>query len=226
MSSILLVVVTDGRWDCIKKSIPSALANLEGPITRRIIHDDSGRTEYRNRLERAFPTFELIHPGQTRQGFGGAIRQTWNWMNQFATEDFVFWLEDDFLFNQPIKLENMMTVLNEHPYLAQLVLKRQSWSSAEWSAGGVVEQRHWEYEQKQDAHENIWSEHNLYWSTNPSLFRRSMCSEIWPAGIESEGHFTALQKTLYPDIKFAFWGKKFDPPIMHHIGDQRVGTGY
>lgn len=224
--SILLVVMTDGRWDCIKRSIPSALASLEGPVTRRIIHDDSGRTEYRNRLKSAFPSFELIHPGRTRQGFGGAIRQTWNWINQNTTEDFVFWLEDDFLFNQPVRLENLMTVLNENPYLAQLVLKRQSWSSAEWAAGGVVEQRHWEYEQKQDDHENIWSEHQLFFSSNPSLFRRSLCSEVWPEGNQSEGNFTYNMRIGYPDMKFAFWGKKFDPPMVHHMGDRRVGSGY
>lgn len=224
--NVLLVVMTDGRWDCIKQSIPSALASLEGPITRRIIHDDSGRSDYRVLLRKSFPTFEVIHPGKVRQGFGGAIRRTWNWINQNATEDFVFWLEDDFLFNEPIRLNSVIQVLTENPDLAQVVFKRQSWSSSEWAAGGVVEQRHWEYEQQQDTHENIWTEHSLYWSTNPSLFRREMCQETWPEGRESEGRFSIAMKTKYPNIRFAFWGKKFAPPLVHHIGNQRVGGGY
>lgn len=70
MSNIALLVMTDGRGDCIKKAVPSALACLDGPVTRRIIHDDSGDPEYREFLKKSFPTFELV-VSPHRSGFGG-----------------------------------------------------------------------------------------------------------------------------------------------------------
>src|SRR5690348_1760716 len=57
---IALLVITDGRRDCIQQTIPSALASLQGPITRRVIYDDSGDETHRRWLRNMFPSFDLI----------------------------------------------------------------------------------------------------------------------------------------------------------------------
>ena len=51
---IVLLVMTDGRRACIEQTIPSALAQLDGPISLRVIHDDSGDASYRMWLRKRF----------------------------------------------------------------------------------------------------------------------------------------------------------------------------
>lgn len=221
---IALLVMTDGRRDCVTRCVPSALASLRGPITHRIIHDDSGRSSYRDWLRKAFPTFDVIHPGGRRQGFGGAIRQAWAHLNTLPV-DFVFHLEDDFVFNEEIDLAAMVDVLGHNPDLVQMVLKRQPWSTSEVEAGGVIEQHPEDYVQVVDG-DYTWLRHKKFFSTNPSLYRKTLLEEGWPSGDRSEGVFTHTLLAGNPDRSFGYWGARVDAPKVEHIGRQRVGTGY
>jgi hypothetical protein len=217
--SIALLVITDGRGDCLKQTIPSALAMLEGPITHRMIFDDSGDAEYRRWIFQSFPTFELFfEPG--RKGFGGAIQAAWNHLKRYDKFEYVFHLEDDFLFHRPVPLVDMMKVLDDHPYLYQLALKRQPWNDTEKQAGGIIEQHPGDYTQKES-----WIEHRRFFTTNPTLYRRSLMDIGWPSGIHSEGHFTHKILNMDPEAQFAFWGHRADEPWVQHIG-ARQGTGY
>lgn len=215
---IVLAVMTDGRRECIEQTIPS-LDLLAGPITTRMIHDDSGDAEYRRWLRRTFPDWQLVEtPG--RSGFDGAYRSVRGWLARETTEPFIFSTEDDFVINGPVDLRAMMTVLDANAHVVQLVLKRQAWNESERAAGGIIEQHPDDYEQCDG-----WVEHRRFWSTNPSLFRRDNLTHQWPKGAHSEGRFT-YQLLADPDVRFAFWGHRDDPPRVEHIGHQRVGTGY
>lgn len=222
---ITLVVITDGRWDCITQTIPSALTNLQGPITRRIIYDDSGDALNRSNLHEAFPTFTIAHSPEGRRGFGGAIRFMWQYLAAWDTNPYVFWLEDDFLFNRTVKLEAMMSVLNKRPHLMQLALRRQPWNDQEKQAGGIVEMNPESYV---DCHDGIydWLEHSNFFTTNPSLFPRKLCEKGWPPDPHSEGRFGALIREADPEARFGYWGARDSGEWVEHIGRQRVGTGY
>ena len=107
---MILLVMTDGRVDCLSRAIESARENLCGEVTHKVIHDDTGDESYREELRATFPDFDVI--GQpTRQGFGGAIRSAWAALSG-RPERFVFHLEDDFTFNAPIDLPPMQHVLD------------------------------------------------------------------------------------------------------------------
>jgi hypothetical protein len=218
--TILLLVMTDGREDCIKRSIPSALAMLDGPITNRVIHDDSGDPYYQEFLRANFPTFDLIS-GHERLGFGGAIRNAWGILPKLYDFSWCFHLEDDFLFNVEIPLVKMIQVLESYPYLQQMALRRQPWNEREHLAGGVIEQYSEDFFQKEN-----WIEHRRWWTTNPCLYRRELCGREWPVGTESEGHFGIELFRENPEYQSAFWGLKSDAPQVHHIGNQRIGIGY
>lgn len=224
---ISLLVMTDGRRDCIAATIPSALANLSGPITHRIIHDDSGDPEYRGWLADTFPTFEII--GGDRAGFGGAIRRAWARLVTRAmvprAERFVFHVEDDFTFNRPVDLTELAEVLDHQADLVQLALRRQPWNPQERAAGGVVEQHPDDYLERTDgAHR--WLEHRRFFTTNPSLYRHELCHHTWPAGANSEGHFTHQLLVARPQYRFGFWGARDSGEWVTHIGNERVGAGY
>lgn len=222
---IVLLVITDGRRDCIEQTLASAEENLSGPIDRRIIYDDSGEAENRDWLRERFgDRYIVTHHPDGRQGFGGAIRFMWQRLTD-APERFVFHLEDDFTFNRPVDLEAMATVLDCCPDLVQLALRRQPWNDRESAAGGVVECYPDAYEEIVDHAHRRWLEHRLFFTTNPSLYRRSLCDAGWPNTAHSEGVFTH-QLLTDPAVRFGFWGARSSGEWVTHIGHQRVGSGY
>lgn len=213
--------MTDGREKYIKRSIPSALANLVGPITHRVIHDDSGDPKYREFLKTNFPTFDIIGHSSGRQGFGGAIKYSWETLRCYYHNDFVFHLEDDFVFNESINLKHMINILNDNPYLAQVALKRQPWNQQEADAGGIIEQHPEDYEQK-----TFWVEHRRFITTNPCLYSYKLIEREWPNIPNSEGMFSIKLFNSDSNIKSSFYGLRNDPPRVHHIGNDRIGIGY
>lgn len=222
---IALLVITDGRRDCISETIPSALAMLEGQVTRRVLYDDSGDPDHRDWLAHEFPTFDLIWHPDGRQGFGGAIRTAWTHLAT-GPEPFVFHLEDDFTFNRPVPLTGMAAVLDDQPDLVQVALRRQAWNEHERLAGGVVEQHPDAYTERSDAFGRSWLEHSLFFTTNPSLYRRTLCEGGWPSGDRSEGKFTHQILHANPLAKFGYWGARDSGEWVTHIGKERVGVGY
>lgn len=224
---IALVVFTDGRVDCVEETIRSAATQLRGSITTKLINDDSADVEYRAWLRRQFEPygFRLIPPAAERQGFGGAIRHAWAYLKTETREPFIFHLEDDFTFNHPLDVDEMAFGLVDHPRVVQFALKRQPWNAEERAAGGIIEQHPADFTQSCDEHGRWWVEHRRFFTTNPSLYRRSLLNKGWPDCEHSEGIFT---HTLLRDdrLRFAFWGRKTDPPAVHHIGNERVGSGY
>lgn len=223
MTRIHLMVITNGRGPLMLQTIDSAEKNLIGPIASRTIIDDSQKPAYADWLERMFPNFLQYHAPISR-GFAGAIQSGWARIPGDA--DCVLHLEDDFTFTEPVDLEAMAAVLGRHPHLAQLVLKRQPVNDLEAAAGGVIECWPDEYVDKTDYATGVtWCEHRLFFSTNPSLYRRSLTEVGWPDAPASEAKFTQLL-LQDPDARFAFWGAKTDPPKVTHIGSHRTGTGY
>lgn len=221
---IALLVITDGRTEYITRTIASAGGNLDGPISERWIYDDSGDAAHLAWLYQTFPRFRIIHHVEGRQGFGGAIREAWEALRAFSGAEFVFHLEDDFVFNRPVPLEDMIEILDENPRLAQVALRRQAWNSAEKAAGGVVETNPDAYTEV-GGHFTSFLEHDLFFTTNPSLYSRRLIEQHdWPTGEKSEGVFTAQLREACRT--FAYLGERTDPPWVHHIGDERTGTGY
>lgn len=219
---ITLLVLTDGR-DHIYETIPSALAHLDGPITRKIIHDDSADPDRSCQLANDFPDFDVITGGSTRLGFGGAIRHAWRYLLTDDTNPYPFHLEDDFLFRRRVDLRAMVGVLTRRPDLAQLALRRQPWNEDERAAGGVVEQHPDDYLDVADGIDRFLT-HSRFFTTNPCLYRRDLIERGWPEDPHSEGKFGAqLRADCY---QFAFWGPRASGEWVTHIGRERVGTGY
>lgn len=228
--SIVLLVMTDGRRDCIERAIPSAEENLKGGlITRRIIHDDSGDEDYRDWLVGRFDDYEVLHHPAGRQGFGGAIRHAWRFLTDDVDEHFVFHLEDDFVFRHPVQLPDMIRVLEGEAGLTQLALRRQPWNDQEQAAGGIIEQHPDDYADRKYPVLGWppleWLEHRRFFTTNPSLYRRRLCYRGWPVGDHSEGRFS-LELIEDPHVRFGFWGARDSGEAVEHIGHVRAGTGY
>lgn len=221
--SVTLLVMTDGRDDLLDQALISIETSVVGCVDDRVIHDDTGDSRHRRVLAKRYAGWRVIGEGP-RRGFGGAYRFAWEHLVGLHTRGFVFSTEDDFTFNEPVDLGAMCDVLDRHPHVAQIVLKRQAWNDSERSAGGIIEQNPDEYCDRTDGR-FWWCEHRLFWSTNPHLTRRELLGYGWPVGDHSEGLFTHLLLED-PDLRFAFWGRAGDPPRVTHHGRVRAGTGY
>lgn len=201
MAKVAFLLISDGRHDYRERTLESAKRAMPEPDWMIEIDDSS---------------HEL--------GFAGAIQAGWDRIIAETDADYVFHCEGDFTFNRPVPLHRMIGVLERHRHLAQLVLKRQPWNHAERAAGGIVEQHPDDYTQRTDQGD-IWTEHRRFWSTNPCVYPVGFCYQGWPQEPQSEGMFTH-RLLADPDLRFAFWGAKYDQPMVEHIGHERAGHGY
>jgi Glycosyl transferase family 2 len=229
--SIAVLVVTDGRDEYLADCVASARDHLTGPISEWWMYDDTGDQDYRAQLADRYPQYTHLNAGP-RRGFGGAIQATWATLIRESSAEWIFWLEQDFTFNRDVDLADLAAVLAPRPHLVQMALRRQPWNQAEHAAGGVVEQHPDAYAEHYDGHGRAWLEHRLFWTTNPSLYRRSMCHLGWPAVRQSEGNFTHhLLRAGVPGVpgdqlSFGYWGARDSGAWVEHIGHQRIGVGY
>lgn len=194
---IALLVIDDGREDYLDRCLESASKSLP-PLHYCVMVDDSGH--------------EL--------GFGGAIQAGWDVVLELTDADYILHLESDFTFKQPVPVAQMRQTLEAKRNLAQVALKRQPWNAEERAAGGIVEQHPGDFQEVR----GLWTEHERFFTTNPCLYPRWIVEKGWPQGPESEGRFT--HRLRDEGLRFAFWGGKFAPPHVEHIGAERAGVGY
>jgi hypothetical protein len=136
-----------------------------------------------------------------------------------ADVDWVFWLEDDFLFERDVELRPLAEVLFEQPRLTQMALMRGPANSAEEAAGSVIGAAP---AGAYRFHET-WIESRRNHSTGCSLMRRAfMEANPWPLyESECEGQFSL--DLLAKGFTFGVWGQ--GEAWVEHVG-QRAGFGY
>ena len=223
--SIPIIVLTNGRRDCISQTIPSALKHLSG-ITNLTIIDDSGDPAYTAWLRDTFggclPTGGV--------GYWRAMQAVWEQARRFFGHDLTestFLLEDDFVFHEDIDLTCLDRVLNEQKHLTQIALLRQPWFANEIQHGGLVEALEAQgqtFTERTDGRHH-WIEHRACFTGNPCLVPARTVAHDWPEGAWSESRFGRLL-FANPLARGAYWGRRSDPPRVEHIGHERVGTNY
>lgn len=214
---IALLVFTNGRGDCLRRTIESARTMLDGPIAYRVMVNDACDPAYTAHLDATYPEFRRIHHAN-RAGFAGAVQSGWSAAHE--SFEWIFHLEDDFVFQRTVDLRAMIETLEADPKLVQLALKRQPWNDTERARGSVYRDG---FEQREQPHPHI--RQRAWFTTNPSLYHRRIIDGGWPQCPQSEGIFThRLLADL--DVRFGYWGRIEDEPWVEHIGHERVGTGY
>jgi hypothetical protein len=223
-----VICLTNGRPECISKTIPSALANLSG-VDHMVIVDDSGDPTYGHWLEDEYVGGQwdtrILHL-EGEHGYWRAMQVVWALARSWKAPA-VMLLEDDFVFNGPVTLDDLTTVLAANPHLVQMALLRQPWWPNERAAGGLLEAleaQGQEFTERSDG-THWWVEHRACFTGNPSVIPRRTLKQDWPAGAWSESRFSR-QVFRTPSARGAYWGRRSDPPRVEHIGHHRVGTDY
>ena len=212
MNKISLVVITDGRQSCIEQTIDRFNEVINYTFFEKLIINDSGDPRYHNFLVNRFPEFNVVSHEQ-RRGLAGAVQSAWSSVNPEV--DYVFHLEDDFLFNKSIDIAHMSFLLRTNPQLVQMALVRASVNPPEEEVGGFVFQHLEDYSQKED-----YFQHGRLFTLNPCLYPMSTVKMGWPDhGGESE--FTTKVHSIDKDYRFGFYGNIYDEPLVTHIGGRR-----
>ena len=114
-------------------------------------------------------------------------------------------------------------MLTAHPKIAQMAMLRQPWNEEEKASGGVV-QTHPECYVDHEFAGHRFTTHQLFFTTNPSLYPIRITRNGYKPPPDCEGHFGL--SLVAQGYDFGYWGFKNDPPLVEHIGHGRRGTGY
>jgi hypothetical protein len=227
-STVTMVVMSGGtaeswpeRSAYLRRSLASLTENVTGPVIQRVVYsgwDESLTPE----LEAIAGEFGFYVAGGGEFGHTGTRKRMWTYLGKRAKGDYIFGSEDDFVYPQPVDLVPFIDVLRDDPKLAQIALLRDAFYQDERETGGVLG---WPEPAFTKVGDNGTSrlEHRLFWTNNPSLFRKSMTDRPWPEGYHSE---TVFGKALLRDdrVRFAFWGDHQE--LTKHIGEVRAGHSY
>lgn len=230
--NVVVLIFTDGRKECFSSTFQSFKENVTAKkINHKIIIDDSNDPDYAFWLDTNYQhEVDYIEHHGKRLGFGGTIRDTWQNLDKISgTYDYIFHLEDDFIFNRPVNLDDLILILKKNPSMAQVSLLRQPWNQNEIDAGGVWQQwpDHFIEESINGPNGKLhYLNHKEWFSTNPSVYPKWVASLGWPEGSDSEGRFWDEKLLTRNLLSCSCFGSKTDPPAVTHIGAVQVGTGY
>jgi hypothetical protein len=212
---IVLSVLTCPGRNTLPRTIASLDEQLDGPIARKIICVDAEEADFD-----PFPGWETIPMGRS-DGYAQAMCRCQRY-EMGSGQPWVLHVEDDVLLNGPLDLPEMQRIMDAHPDLAQLSLKRQPWHEEEVEVGDMLSWRPEDTFLKRDGH----IAHRAFFAATFSLTRRSFLAEHqWPRQGDSERRF-ARQLFRDSSLYSGILGELDDPPRMMHIGKVRAGFGY
>lgn len=223
MTNVSLVIITDGRLEYLEQTLMSLSNNVKYPYFEKLIINDCEDEVFKKSVGYLSEFYGLkpIHH-EKKRGFAGSYDTAFK--NVSRETNFVFFSEDDFTFNEEIEIGRMIFILNYNRNLVQCCLKRQPWNEQEKEAGGIIEQLPELYDERSVA-DVKWTEHRLFYSTNPNLTPFWVIEKGWPLLPKSEEEFS---KKLFsnPNLRSCFYGGKFESPTVTHIGFNRSGFNY
>ena len=125
----------------VERALLSLSENLTGWDELTIV-DDSGNSDWVDNYNNSMVTFEdndsrifpkvIALPGQ---GYNAAMQAV---CAEAGDDRFMFW-EEDFILKEPVDLDNLSELLDEHPELAQIALLRGPHFPIEHEHGGLLE---------------------------------------------------------------------------------------
>lgn len=211
-----LLVIADDRWDYLDRTVASAVENLNGQFSSVVLILDNGGC-WPSDISQTYKALETLAPltvdwSRERRGIAGSIGAGWDALPK--NTDYVFHLEQDFTFPEPVDVGEMVRHLEADPKLAQVALFRQPWSPEEHAAGSIFNLYRPDFTQSGGL-----IHHRRLFTFNPCVYPTTVCD--YGAGLEREVTDTLLGAGFH----FAYLGRGDDPPRCVHIGERR-SAGY
>ena len=226
---LTVLVFNDGRNDYLEQTLATFTAQVSFPEKPyKILIDDmpEGRDLHLLHSIAARFGFDDLILNEANLGQFGTINKAWSCLPSHA--NYVFHLENDFVFPDPVDVRELVTVLEE-PWICNITLLRQAWYADELDLGGLLKVK------PERFHEEVVRGipvclHQDYFGYNPGMYRREFARVTPEAFRSADGtivwHERAYRNLLLaedPARHFAILGRLTDPPRVLHIGHRRVG---
>jgi hypothetical protein len=220
-----LFILGNGRKGYLERTVASWEANLIQEPKHKIIFDDSGDARYLRWLNDKYgDRFTIVPIGNRAMGQNQAIRFIFDYISNLDV-DYVVEIEEDWMLNRPLDVNEIINVLEENPHIVQMRIPRVVWYAPyhvlDINAGSLL-QHHMNIPGTTTKKMEKWYEWRgefYFWSHNPSVFRKSICTTIYNNG-NAKDHELMFGKELLADQKSTagFWATNPYDAYITHIG--------
>ena len=218
---VAAVILDDGRPQYLSSVVKSL--DRVSPIDIKILIDDTGPDDsYTQYLEWTYQEMDEQVHHQTRRGLGGAVKSAWTTALEHDITH-VWHQEDDQVILNEMDLRPLAALLESHPNLAQVAIKRTAYSPEEHAAGGIVEAFPHFYTECTDGNVT-WLETDHLFVFSPSLIPRHVI-ELALANTDTFLEDNVTAALWAHGYRSCYWGAMYDPPLSDHIGSER-SRGY
>ncbi len=231
MLDVILAVLGNGRKELLAQTVESLNKNVDYPFIKKIMIDDTVDMAYSNYLHDTYGHEWHIISHITKRGLSGSIQSLWSAARSLGA-GYIFHVEEDFLFLQPVPMTEMLEMLNRDVFtgIAQVALKRQPCNVDEIEAGGFmqlapdsyleIDMNGYDPDTKEKIIRYSFVAHRNFFTLNPSLYPRWVMDLGWEDGW-GEKEF-AERLFQHENVVCAYMGTVDDPELVFHTGHYRA----
>lgn len=217
MAKIEVVIISSGRYDYLEQTLTSFLNNVEfhDHEISLFLHEDKTVKYCKEKVEAIIDGYRIEGYFLTDTNLGpiGSVRSAWE---NLLNCDYVFHLEEDFVFLEKIDIDDFISVLENKEFkVSQLLLERDN------GAGHSVKKQCGFIDKVIDGVECCYSP-TPFFSTNPMLIKKNEIDLILEKTRTAE-----YDIGLYFHAKECYGcylGNTNVPNKVKHIGIERIGN--
>jgi hypothetical protein len=235
MKDYTLFILGNGRKGCLERTVASWETNLIDKPKHKIIFDDSGNQLYREYLNKRFgDRFTIVPIGDIPMGQIYGINFIYNYLREIDT-DYIFELEEDWLLFRPLKMQDLIEILDSNQNIVQVRVPRTPWTELDLYNGSTISH----FLSMKDSKASLIKHNKLswyewrgpywFWSHNPSLYRKSITNLPYPG--EGDQHhemqFGCNILEQNKDAVISFYAENTYDAYIYHLGtrDKRLQNG-
>lgn len=218
-NKILVAIVSAGRASYLKQTWASFEKNVKFSQPYDLIAiDDFPDTETYQFLSTLPTTKKILHA--VNYGLGQSINEL---IQEAKNYDYIFHLEDDFLFNREVSVDRMIEILENEEKMVQLRLVRQPVYPMEIEANSCITPHGFKWEQQSD-YIKVW----CGWSFNPNLAKAKWYTKVGTVPLQKVE--VCFSQAIYKDLDDSYYvgcpGQVTDSSWITHIGEHRKGAKF